>query len=99
MEVAMKFEHDNGFESDVVHEYKVYRDIAGCPGISRFHWCGVEAGYNVMVIDRFQQSLDELVRQAPLGLHTAASFAGQMVSLHPLVSIDCSVSNLISYVP
>ena len=73
----MKFEHDEGLYPDLFQEFKIYQDIAGCPGISQFMWCGVEGPYNVLVIDRFQQSLDEF---APLDLPNVAVFAGQMVS-------------------
>ena len=78
-EVALKVER-RGSTSDLYHEYKIYKDLAGCPGISRVYWYGIEGPYNVMVIDHHQLSLDDMVRQAPLDPHTVVSFASQMVS-------------------
>ena len=50
-EVALKVEHCEG--SDILdHEYQIYKDLAGCPGISRAYWYGVEGPYNVIVMDR-----------------------------------------------
>ena len=79
----MKVEHQEGSHSDLYHEYEIYKDLAGCPGISRAYWYGIEGPYNVMVIDRYRLSLDEMVNQATLDPHTVVSFASQMVSTNP----------------
>jgi serine/threonine protein kinase len=79
-EIALKVEHHEGSQS-LYHEYQIYKDLVGCPGISRAYWYGIEGPYNVMVIDRYKLSLDSMVRQAALDPQTAASFASQMVSV------------------
>jgi len=42
----------------------------------------------VMVIDRFEVSLDELVRKSPLDTGTVVSYAEQMVSTSLKVHIE-----------
>jgi serine/threonine protein kinase len=79
-EVALKVERHEGSDSNLLREYEVYKDIAGCAGISKAYWYGKEGPYNVMVIDRYEISLDVMVRQGALSLDTVISFASQMVS-------------------
>lgn len=77
----MKVERYEGFDSYLYQEYKIYKDIAGCVGISKAYWYAIEGSYSVMVIDRFDVSLDELVRRSDmLDMPTVVSFADQMVS-------------------
>ena len=97
-EVALKFEHHRESHSDLYHEYKIYKDLAGCPGISRVYWYGIEGPYNVLVIDRHQLSLDDMVSQGTLDPRTVVSFAGQMVSTCFKVQRTC-FDKLPSYVP
>ena len=78
--MALKVDHYEGFDSDLFHEYEIYKDITGCPGISKVYWYAIEGPFNVMVMDRFEVSLDELVRGAPIDIRTVVSFADQMVS-------------------
>ena len=78
-EVALKVERRQGSHSDLLREYRIYKDITGCPGVSEVYWYGSEGLYNVMVIDRYIRSLDSMIREAPLELRTAVSFADQMV--------------------
>jgi serine/threonine protein kinase len=82
-EVALKVVQHEGSKADLYHEYMIYKDLAGCPGISRGYWYGIEGPYHVLVIDRYELSLDDKVRQAVLDPQTAMSFAGQMVSRLP----------------
>jgi serine/threonine protein kinase len=79
-EVALKVEHHEGSHSNLLREYEIYKDVAGCTGISKAYWYGKEGPYNVMVIDRYDLSLDVMVKQGGLSLHTVVSFASQMVS-------------------
>jgi serine/threonine protein kinase len=79
-EVALKVERNESSHSKLYHEYKIYKDLAGCPGISRAYWYGIEGPYHVMVMERHELSLDNMVRQAPLDPHTLLSFASQIVS-------------------
>lgn len=88
-EVALKVERDLGFDSDLFHEYQIYKHIHGCPGISKAYWYGTEESYNVMVINRYDLSLDDMVTQGPLDLLTIVSFAGQMVSVWPKIHSTC----------
>ena len=97
-EVALKVERHEGFQS-LYHEYQIYKDLVGCPGISRAYWYGIEGPYNVMVIDRYKLSLDSMVRQAALDPQTAASFASQMVSVSAQRFKELALTNLFSYTP
>jgi len=78
--VALKVERYEGFDTDLFHEYEIYKDMTGCPGISKVYWYTIEGPFNVMVINRHEVSLDELVRGAPIDIQTVMSFADQMVS-------------------
>jgi len=77
----LKIERDEKYRSELHHEYQIYKDIAGCPGVSRAHWYGTEGAFNVLVIDRYELSLHDRVGQGPLELTTAVSFADQMVRI------------------
>jgi serine/threonine protein kinase len=86
----LKVEHrDRGEYSELYHEYKIYKDLAGCPGISKAYWYGSEGPYNVMVINRYQLSLYEMVGQAALDRLTAVSFGIQMVSACSKIQKTC----------
>ena len=78
--MALKVECYKGFDTNLFHEYEIYKDISGCPGISKVYWYAIEVPFNVMVIDRFEVSLDELARGAPIDIQTVVSFADQMMS-------------------
>ena len=78
-EVALKVERRES--SELYHEYQIYKDLVGCPGISRAFWYGIEGLYNVLVMDLHKFSLDDMVREAPLDSQTVVSFATQMVSI------------------
>ncbi len=78
--MALKVERYEGFDADLFHEYEIYKNMTGCPGISKVYWYTIEGPFNVMVIDRFEVSLDELARGAPIDIQTVVSFADQMVS-------------------
>ena len=97
-EVALKFEYNDGFDSKLFREYKIYKDIAGGPGIPVARWCGVEGPYNMMAIDRFELSLEDLVRQGPLDLQVVIPFAHRMVSTRQQRFIGPALTNLHSYI-
>lgn len=67
----------------------IYKELAGCPGISRVYWYASEGPYNVLVIDRYRLSLDDMISQATLDPGTIASFASQMVSTFSKVQGIC----------
>jgi len=85
-EVALKVQRHEGShskdsdDSNLFHEYNIYKEISGCQGIPKPFWYGSEGPYNVMVMKRYNLSLDDMVKQGPLDLLTVVSFAGQMVS-------------------
>ena len=78
--MALKVERYEGFDTNLFHEYEIYKDMTDCPGISKVYWYTIEGPFNVMVIDCHDISLDELVRGAPIDIQTVMSFADQMVS-------------------
>ena len=78
--MALKVEHYEGFNANLFHEYEIYKNMTGYPGISKVYWYTIEGPFNVMVINHFEVSLDKLVRGAPIDIHTLVSFADQMVS-------------------
>lgn len=101
-EVALKVERHRGShsdESDLFHEYEIYKEINGCQGISKVYWYGSEGPYNVMVMNRYDYSLDDMVRRVPPDLPTIVSFAGQMVSFCPMILMSALTYYLVSYVP
>jgi hypothetical protein len=85
----LKVERHQGSHSNLSHEYEIYKEISGCPGIPKAYWYGSEGPYNVMVINRYDLSLDDMVRQVPLDLPTVVSFADQMVSICPNILKTC----------
>jgi hypothetical protein len=95
-EVALKVERREG--SELYHEYQIYKDLVGCPGISRAYWYGIEGPYNVMVMDLHKLSLHDMVRQAPLDSQTVATFATQMVSIYDQ-NLKKFPEDLLSYIP
>ena len=93
----MKIKYSEGFDSKLCHEYKIYKDIIGGPGIPIAHWCGVEGPYNVMVINRFELSLEDLVnRQGPLDLQTVLFFTHQMVSTCQQRFVEPALTNCLA---
>ncbi len=49
--VAIKFERVGTRCPQLRHEYKVYRELQGCPGFARVHYFGSQDNWNVMVMD------------------------------------------------
>jgi hypothetical protein len=94
--VALKVERCESLE--LYHEYQIYQDLVGCPGISRAFWYGIEGPYNVLVMDLHKLSLDDMVREAPLDSETVVSFATQMVSIYNQ-RLKEILNLLLSYIP
>ena len=59
-DVAIKFELAGGQQHTLEHEFHIYQNLGGAPGIPCVHWFGVEVGFNVLVIDRLGLSLEDL---------------------------------------
>jgi hypothetical protein len=64
------------------HEFHVYQKLGGGPGIPRVYWFGIEAGFNVLVIDRLGPSLEDLfvVFHFQFSVKTVILLASQLVS-------------------
>ena len=57
-EVAIKFELLKS--KHLQHEAELYKILAGGLGVPKLGWSGVEGDYNVMVLERLGQSLEDL---------------------------------------
>lgn len=84
-EVAVKLEprHDDHLENEI----RIYKHLAGGPGIPSVCWFGTEDEYNVMVLERLGPSLDELFSRCnhKFSLKTVLLLSDQLVSLTHLV--------------
>jgi len=80
--VVIKLEPLAGTYQTLEHEFLVYKKLSGGIGIPGVHWFGTEAGFNVMVMDRLGQSLDNLFVDCDFQftLKTVLLLAGQLVS-------------------
>ena len=59
-DVAIKLEAVDVELSQVKHEYKVYKSLAGGIGIPSVYWFGTECDYNVLVLEHLGPSLKDL---------------------------------------
>jgi len=59
-EVAVKLESVRTKHPQLLYESKIYRILHGAVGIPTLRWYGVEADFNVMVIDLLGPSLEDL---------------------------------------
>jgi len=82
-EVAVKLESVKAKMPQVLYEAKLYKIIAGHPGIPNVHWYGCEGEYNVMVMDLLGPSLEDLFNfcDRKFSLKTLLMLADQMVTL------------------
>jgi casein kinase 1 len=82
-EVAVKLEKASTKQPQLLYEAKVYKIIAGHPGIPEVHWYGVDGDYNVMVIDLLGPSLEDLFNfcNRKFSLKTVLLLADQMLDL------------------
>jgi hypothetical protein len=80
--VIVKLEAEKGKNHTLDHEFGVYMKLRKGIGIPRTHWFGMEAGYNVLVIERLGPNLDELFVQCnfQFSLKTVLLLARQLVS-------------------
>lgn len=79
--VAIKFEKSGLRCPQLRHEYKVYRELAGCQGIGRVQYYGIYGNNNVMVMDLLGQSLEDLFTKCGrrFSLKTTLKLADQML--------------------
>lgn len=58
--VAIKLESIKAAHPQLLYECKLYKILAGGPGVPKVHWYGIEGDYNVMVMDLLGPSLQDL---------------------------------------
>jgi casein kinase 1/casein kinase I family protein HRR25 len=80
-EVAIKLEPLKNEHLQLIHEANTYRILHGGYGIPSIEWFGSEGCFNVMVMDRLGQSLDELFEYCGkrFSLKTVLMLADQML--------------------
>jgi len=80
-EVAIKLENHMSPHPQLSYESKVYKLLAGGPGIPNVRWFGVEGDYNVMVMDLLGPSLEDLFNFCgrKFSLKTVLMLADQLV--------------------
>ncbi|KAK8541547.1 hypothetical protein V6N13_137842 [Hibiscus sabdariffa] len=81
-EVAVKMESVKTKHPQLHYESKLYMLLQGGTGIPRLRWFGLEANYNVMVIDLLGPSLEDLFNYCnrKLSLKTVLMLADQFIS-------------------
>lgn len=60
-EVAVKLEARDSTHPQLLQEARLYKLLAGSPGLPNVHWYGAEETYNVMVMDLLGPSLELLL--------------------------------------
>ncbi|KAH9010128.1 kinase-like domain-containing protein [Lactarius hengduanensis] len=78
-DIALKFEPIQTHTLRLSHEHSVYKALSGMSGIPTMHWYGREVPYNVMVLDRLDLTLDEVISKRH-NINLVFSYAGQMLS-------------------
>lgn len=86
-DVAVKLEAVKAKQPQLLYESKLFRLIAGFPGIPVVHWYGVEHDHNVMVIDLLGPSLEDLF-----------NFCGRKFSMKTIHMLAMRMLDLIEYV-
>ncbi|XP_017478196.1 PREDICTED: casein kinase I-like [Rhagoletis zephyria] len=95
--VAIKVESQERRSHHLQHERECYEEMAGELGIPRVRWFGQEGDYNVLVMDRVGENLNELLQDCSgkFSLRTVLILAGQMIcrleSLHRHGLVHCDV--------
>ena len=87
-DVAIKLEAVDVELSQVEHEYKVYKSLAGGIGIPSVYWFGTECDYNVLVLEHLGPSLEDLFNRCDrkFNLQTVLLLADQLVRVQNHVS-------------
>jgi len=62
-DVALKLEVAQDLrQSNLAHEYNVYRALSGLPGIPKVYWHGREGPYHVIILDRLGSTFEKIAR-------------------------------------
>ena len=85
--VAIKFEKHGLRCPQLRHEYKVYRELQGCPGVCKVHYYGTHGDCNVMVLDLLGPSLEDLFNKCGrrFTLKTVLKLADQLLERVDLI--------------
>ena len=75
----MKAELSEERLSRLDHEHKVYQAISGSIGVPQLYWYGREGIYNILVIERLGNTLEELKQGNKLDTDSIFYYGGQMV--------------------
>ncbi|KAK2951276.1 putative Casein kinase I [Blattamonas nauphoetae] len=80
-EYAVKLESASAKMPQLMYECKLYKHLAGGPGIPNIKWYGREGNYNVMVMDLLDKSLEDLMQKGEkkFSLKTTIMVADQMI--------------------
>ncbi|CAH1425450.1 unnamed protein product [Lactuca virosa] len=81
-EVAIKLENIKTKHPQLLYESKLYKILQGGTGIPNVRWFGVEADYNVLVLDLLGPSLEDLFNfcSRKMSLKTVLMLADQMIN-------------------
>ena len=81
-DVVIKLEQVEGKVHMLGGEFHIYTKLKGGTGIPHVHWFGRESGFDVIVVDRLGQSLEDLFVQChfKFTVKTVSLLAGQLVS-------------------
>ncbi|KAH9165207.1 doubletime [Lactarius sanguifluus] len=77
-DVALKFELQT-HSLRLSHEHSIYKALSGMSGIPTMHWYGREVPYNVMVLDRLNLTLEEVISKRH-DINLVFLYADQMLS-------------------
>ena len=96
-DVALKLEPIQTQTPRLSHEHTIYKALSGMPGIPTMHWYGREVPYHVLVLDRLNLTLEEVISKCH-DINLVFLYANQMVlsicfsqtfSLNPLLQLSC----------
>lgn len=81
--VAIKLESDNPRNRPILpHEAHIYQIVNGCFGIPEFKWFGKQGGYNILVTEMLDKTLEDLLRSCggTFTLKTTLMLAEELLS-------------------
>jgi hypothetical protein len=89
-EVAIKVEPLHIKQSQLEHEFQVYKTFTGSVGIPTVQWFGMECDHNVMVLELLGLSLEDLLGRCnqKFSLKTVLLLADQMVRTNYPATLD-----------
>ena len=80
--VAIKLQNNQTQSKQLRNESKIYKVLAGCPGVPQMHWFGTEGKNDVLVIELLGKSLENYHQLYPkFSLKTGLMIADQMLLL------------------